>query len=523
MFVRNLLQAGDNVTIVPAGIRITLKYDEKGQIETVYVGYKEDKVEHEELRVPLVTSKEVPAKIAVKQGTTFVYGCLYTDDVLKVEGNLSCEVESSLVNHYLENAANFHFFAGHMESGALGLNSPVTIQRWLKTAGFNTLPEYLAPANLRENSLSAMINMTNYTFRFPRIMGYMIYRGGSHEFLDTNLNQIVIKDIKKFTSSEGYVLAEIKTVSSKKFAVSYADVVNRKLNKDTVVLINEDNQIVDSYNDPNQKLKEYGRTVTCEYCGKVIEIPAQSVKFTCTDEHCISVLYPRVSRMLSKFGLEVVDFNKLKEFSKGFNNIVALPDILDIEEYKDIMVEIELPKLLEAIVPSTIVTRYQDWVIFCNSCNNSVDSVLYYIQNPSRILSDLKVDPAVYRRLVAWLEDNDNQLDVIGMLQHSKISVISTGKRFEGAPIFRGKSIYLTGRFSHGSFEDVKAILSSYSADVYEKFNTAVDCVIVGGLHEGVSGQDIKRARSMQIPVFEEDEFFAKYEIDDDLAMSMQN
>ena len=26
MFVRNLLQAGDNVTIVPAGIRITLKY-----------------------------------------------------------------------------------------------------------------------------------------------------------------------------------------------------------------------------------------------------------------------------------------------------------------------------------------------------------------------------------------------------------------------------------------------------------------------------------------------------------------
>lgn len=523
MFVRNLLQAGDNVTIIPQGIRITLQYGETGQLESVYTGYEDDKYAHPELLVPLVSSGEVPSRISVNKGTTFVFGCLYTSNIYKVEGLLYESVETIYLNHYIEDKSSFHFFAGHMESYALSLNSPITIQRWLRTAKFNTLPSYIVPANLREDTFSSMLNLSKYTFDFPRILGYIIFRGNDHKFLYTNLKQIVVKHIQKIVSSEGFILAELESYDLGKFLVSYADVVNRNIHENTILLLNDDGDIVYSYNEQGMKISEYGRTMTCEYCGKIIEVPAQSVKFTCSDPHCVSVLYPRVSRMLNKLKLPSVDIIRLKEFAKGFNNIVSLPDVLDMKEYQNEMVEVRLPDILDASVPSNVITRYSDWNVFCNACNNSIESVLYYLQNPGRIIKDLKLDPAIYRRFVTWLADNDNMLDVVGMFNHSRVSILTSGKKFEGAPIFRGKTIYLTGKFNHGSFEDVKAILSSYSAEVYENFNTAIDCVIIGGLHEGVSGKDVKRAKSMDIPVFEEEDFFRQYEIDEDISQSLRN
>ena len=523
MFVRNLLQAGDHVTIIPSGIRITLQYGENGQVEKVYTGYKEnERVLRPELLVPLLTSKEIPSHVAVKNGTTFVYGCLYTSEMYNVEGKLDEDVEKVYLEEYLSNSKMFHFFAGHMHSLALSLNSPVTIQRWLKTTGFETLPSYLVPATLREDNFSSMFQLNNYPFRFPRIMGYVRFRSNQSEFISTDLKQIVVKEVNKVVSVEGYILAELKSYNSGVVTVSYADVINKNIFKDSIVLLNEDNQIVSVYNPENKNLTSYGRTITCDYCGKVIDVPSGSTKFTCSNEHCVSVMYHRASKMLSKLGLPSVDVVEFRKFAEGFSNIVALPDVLDMDCYQDTMTEVPLPTLLDAVVPSKIVTRYADWNVFCNSCNNSVESVIYYVQNPGRIIKDLGLDVSVYRRLVNWLEDVDNQLDITGMIQHPRISVLTTGKRFEGAPIFRGKSIYLTGKFNHGSFEDVKAILTSYSAEVYEKFNTGVDCVIIGGLHEGVSGKDLQRAKAMEIPVFEESDFFAKYEIDDDIAMSMK-
>ena len=258
--------------------------------------------------------------------------------------------------------------------------------------------------------------------------------------------------------------------------------------------------------------------MTCSFCGKVLEAPKTNIRFTCTDLHCASVMFTRVNTFLSKLGYKTLDLDRFRQFAAETHNSVALPDILDMKEYKDIKITIDAPNLLSGIVPSTIVTRFSDWTVFCNKCNNSVESILYYIQNPDKMLFDLSLNGAVYRKLQNWLSSPENQLDVVGVFTHPNITVISTGKRFEGAPIFRGKSIYVTGKCSHGGFSDVQAILSSYSASVYDRFNTAVDCVIIGDLHEGVSGKDVQRAKQMGIPIFEEKDFFEKYDIDNDIA-----
>lgn len=516
MFVRNLLQAGDHVTIVPAGVRVTLQYSEKGSLEAAYVGHK-DPVLHEELLTPLIHADEVPVHLPITKGTSYVYGCLYTGETYKVEGVLSNAVESHYVSKYLQDPSKFHFFAGHMQSYAVGMNTPVTIQRWLKTMGFDTLPGYLVPANLTEDTFPVMLNLDKYPFRYPRIMSYIVFRSGQFEFVDTTIRQIVVKNLVKYTSYDGYILTDIHSYDFGSITTSYAEIVNKNIHEGSILLVDGDNHIVDCYTDPNLK-KRYDRKITCEYCGKIIPVPETDVRFTCGDSHCVSVLFNRVNHMLSVLGLDKVSSDRIKEYSKLSGYTLSLPDVLDMEEYRDAKIVVDAPKLLSAVVPSSVIPRFSDWTVFCNRCNNSIESITYYLKNPDKMMLDLNLDKSIYRRLYDWLQDSDNLLDVIGMIEHPNVTVISTGKKFEGAPIFRGKSIYVTGSCIHGSFEDMRAILTSYAAEVYDRFNTAIDCVIIGGLHDGVSGKSVQKAKMLDIPIFEELEFFETYDIDSDIA-----
>ena len=91
-------------------------------------------------------------------------------------------------------------------------------------------------------------------------------------------------------------------------------------------------------------------------------------------------------------------------------------------------------------------------------------------------------------------------------------------KRFDGAPIFRNKLIYITGDFIHGNIPEISSILQSYSARVTTVFTNLVDCVLVGGTNENVNGKDVVAARNMGIPIMQEVDFFEQYDIDTDLA-----
>ena len=520
MFVRNLLQAGDFVTIVPAGIRITLQYSEQGSLECVYVGHQNDQVLHPELLTPILQSNEVPVHLPITKGTSYVYGCLYTGEVYKVEGNLHSTVESNYVSKYLEDPSKFHFFASHIMSYAVGMNTPATVQRWLKAMNFNLLPSYVIPQNITEENFEKIVHTDNYPFAYPRIQEYVLFRKGRTEFVFTNIRQMVVKDIRKYTSYDGYILADITSYDLGSINTTYADVVNFQIQVGSVILVNDDNQIIDCTNvDP--KKRPVSTRICCEYCGKVIDVPKKSIRFTCNDSHCVSVMIPKINSMLAKLGLDSLDVEEFKNIADKQGNVVSMTDVFSLKAYENSKITVELPKLLSAVVPSSIVPRFSDWIVLCNKCSNSLQSVIYYLENPDRMMFDLNLDRSIYSKLSTWLKDEENKEDAIGMLNHPNINVVSTGKKFEGAPIFRGKSIYLTGAFQHGSFEEVRAILASYSAEVYDRFNSAVDCIIIGGLHEGVSGKAIQRAKQMNIPIFEESEFFSKYDIDSDIQLNL--
>ena len=102
----------------------------------------------------------------------------------------------------------------------------------------------------------------------------------------------------------------------------------------------------------------------------------------------------------------------------------------------------------------------------------------------------------------------------------SQIVISGVEKQFDGAPIFRNKTIMVTGDFIHGDFSTVAAILRSYSAEVVSTWNNHVDCVLVGGLKTNIDGNAINLARANNKSVQDELAFFAAYEIDDDLYQS---
>ena len=175
-----------------------------------------------------------------------------------------------------------------------------------------------------------------------------------------------------------------------------------------------------------------------------------------------------------------------------------------------------------AAIPTSVVPNIEILERFANKCNNSVESVVYYLENPLRIETDLDIMDPIVRRLAKWLEDPYNVSTLTTIFARVKIS--EKLQKFDGAPIFRGNTIAVTGKFKRGDYREIESILMSYAATVVpsiERGQDLPDVILVGSLNEGISGELIQKAKLHNIPIVYEDEFFVKYEIDQDLANNL--
>ena len=133
MFVRNRLNSGEYVTVVPIGLPITLQYGEVGQIEKVFIGYE---IEHENVSDKLLEKvlelNTVPRKVPLQNGTTWVYGVLYTGEDNCTSGQLPQCTSRKFVDMYLDERCPFNFFAASMKTLAGKFQGAVQILQWLK-------------------------------------------------------------------------------------------------------------------------------------------------------------------------------------------------------------------------------------------------------------------------------------------------------------------------------------------------------------------------------------------------------
>lgn len=508
--LRNLLNPGELIVPIPIGVIMTLQYNRDGNLEKVYTGLKDERIDITKSKlIDFINNGTVPARIHIKNGTTFVEGVLYTGDIqTKKSWDDQGTLNEILLSKYSKNHEMFNFFGVNIISQALNIVGPTASTRYLKTCGFHTMNGFMLPIGDTDALVNTFIMSEMYPF-LKVAFGYYVF-GNEEKYVDGGLNQHIVHKVRKFTDINGYIKAEIEFKDSKLY-VDYSDIVKYHISRNTTCILDSESSIVFCFGGNGIPAS----TIACDCCGKMLTVP-ESGLVQCPDAHCPSTLYPAVNQFLHKLSMDSMEPEKFAEHIEA-RDIFCISDIFGLDEYKDSKLHTTIGKMLRALIPFKLIPNDEIIEIFVNRCMNSADTVRYYTDNPDRIGTDLQIQHRDLNRLVCWLSDGYNATDLNALLVSSNIIYDDIDRSFDGPPIFRGKKIYVTGKFIHGSIIDVCMILQSYAAIATTAFSIDVDCVIVGGMNEDTDGSSLRIAEQQHIPIFEELEFFKQYEIDADI------
>ena len=520
MFARNLLQAGEYVTIVPLGLPITIQYSERGSVDKVYISH--DNSQWRDVTDPVLTkmliNKQIPNHVSNSGKVCYIRAVMYSSELQFGRGVLPNCVMDKYLQAYLNDPTRFSVYAGDKHSNDETVRvTAVSTQQWLVMNQFETLPGFVIPIDIDESKFESMVKR-NFPFRFPLIASYILFhKDGSVTYPITGLTMFQVDCVVCVVDSSGNILGDVKEKGSDTIhTVPYPQVVHNDIHKNSTVVCNSEGNFIYVQNEINAS--KLPRKITCSSCGKQLIVPSANVRsFKCEDHQCNSVLYPRVVQMLNTLGLPMMSFDRYKEVTKEIGNIFGILDVLELDEYKDTEIEITLEDAARAIIPKEILPGSQQIKELCIGCANSEEAYIYYVTHPEAIISDLGLNKNAFSRLVSWLNAPENNSDCIELLRMPNITVIKTKKQVDGTPIFRDKTIYITGTFFHGTIEDITSILEGYSATVLTKFDPSADCVVVGDIPDNVNGHAINEAKSLNIPIVEETSFFNMYRIDSDI------
>lgn len=515
MFIRNCLKAGDFLEVVPVGIDITLQYGESGFLEKVFNSIEDRSNEHDissTIMNTMVKNHTVPNRISVRNGTTWVGGVLYTSKLFFTPGHLPNCVNKELIDYFLSDPKRFNFFAGEADSTATLFRGSAGIRQWLGLSKFNVLPGWIIPSNMDRDKFICMIGR-DYPFVFPMITHYIIFRQNEIIHQDTDIYQFKVVNIDKYVDMNGYIKAVIYG-DKERITVDYNQVVKYQIHKNTSLCMDKYGSILRS--DSEGKRNHIDNMISCPYCGKSFKV-SENEDTICPDVHCTSRLVPRIRQFISRANLPSFDDDYIRNWINS-GKVICIPDIFLLDEYKDIEINISVGKLLRALVPFMTIPSEEVLTLFANKCSNNVKTIEYYVNHPDKISIDLDIWHRDVNKLVNWLSDGANASDFITLLHTDQIHIIDMDKKFDGAPIFRGKSIYLTGNFIRGNLSEISSILQSYSATIKSTIDNSVDCMIIGGAHENINGESVRFANNNGIAIYEENDFFHIYGIDEDMS-----
>ena len=521
LVTKTFCKSGSLIYIVPTGLLVTLRYDAHGKLNQISKGYTGNgsefgEVLSEEFLNAVLSHGMVPASIRLTGGTTLVWGVFYSDVFKTSVGNVpQCEYDR-IVNDIIEGNIKYKFYIGNVDSGAAAISNPTSLNSWGRMSGFDILPSWLIPSDATDKSLKDFITSNiHYPFKYPLISGYIVYEGTMKPYYyPLSLHTFTVKDTVKYVSHSGYIKYKVQYGEDEWLYMNYPDAAFYNVKKGSQLVL--DGEIVIWSNTKSSNHSDrLAKRIVCKSCGKILDVPDVGV-MTCTNPYCTSLLYPRVERFCGVLGLEKLSKEQFDKYVNA-SELQILPDVLLLPEYKDITIMKNLWELIYACLPMEVGVDKQWLIKFCNRCNNNYKTIKFYFDGPVRIYTEL--DMNVSRRLANWLSEPRNilELDTIINSEQVEIPVRDKIMSFDGAPIFRNKTIFITGTFRHGSLAEIRAILESYSATVVTEFDEFIQCVLVGDIKDGIEGQAILAARELHLPIFNESEFFAKYEIDSDL------
>lgn len=528
MFVKNLLHSGDLLSLVPVGLEVTLIYDEEGHLQRILKGYEEGGKDISADILPAVRDSQlVPLQISIKRGTTLVKGVFCLSDIVFVSGRLD-DVSDDAIKLAINTGSTVNFYAGNVSSFATAFRGGNPIRQWLKLAGFNLLSSYVVPAQISQDIFDSFVARDTIC-KHKVYSSYMIYRGNQFVVYSLGLRSAVVTDVTMYQSIggffRGFVLAD-----NKELDISWTQVVRDNIHIGSLIIIDNTNTIVKCVNSgvcfnknslSNHIITEHSsEVVSCPFCHKLIRVPL-SGQFICDDPQCISHRYLDVLHFLENFNLPTISYDRYLEIAKNLGSLFCVLDLFDVEEYKDCRVSASLPIIIDAMIPSSLHVDFEILQTLCNECNNVVSTIEYYLRNPDRIPIELHTDAELSANLIAWLSDVANAAEVTDALHHKNITIMYQDRKFQGLPLLRNDCICLTGKFAHGTHNEVAAILRSYSAQILDDVDTSTTWLIIGDLQEGTDARKVAKAHENNVKVISESDFFRRYDIDSDLSQDL--
>lgn len=521
LFTKTFCRAGSLVYIVPTGLLVTLHYDVHGGLSSITTGFDGTDELSDVFFDQVSKSGVVPCVINARGGTTKIWGVFHSD----LFTNPSAALPIGEYNRIIEDiskggCSKYHFYIGNVQSGAAPIINPTALNTWARTNKFTPLPTWLVPMDADDSILKTYIQTTrNFPFTYPLISGFIVYQDvGNPYYQPTLLRECLVTKVRTIVDECGYVKYEVTYADGDTdytMVIHYSDAVRFNIQKGTQIIFANDTVVwSDSINSITPK-RPLERTIACKSCGKLLNVP-MSGPMTCTDPHCTSVLYPRITRFCNVLGLECLTKTTVdKHIHSG--NLTTLSDLLLLPTYQRLTINKPLCDIIFATISGDVGLDKQWLFKLCSTCNNNYKTIKYYLDNPNKMYTELSF--AVPRRLVQWLSDPQNliELDTIVNSEQVDTSISLRTIKFDGPPIFRDKTIYITGVFRHGTTEDIIGILSSYGATVVTEFDQFVQCVLIGDIKDGIDGNAIQSANAFGITILEESTFFNRYDIDSDL------
>lgn len=523
LVTKTFCKSGSLIYIVPTGLLVSLRYDAHGKLNLIAKGYFdhgdpaiEDSAISDEFLKAVVTNGLVPGSIQVTGASTVIWGVFYSDVFKTSVGEVpTCEYDR-IINDITTGNIKYKFYIGNVDSGAASISNPTSLNTWSRMAGFDILPSWLIPSDATDKTLKDYITSNiHYPFKYPLISGYVVYEGTMKPyFYPLSLHTITVTGTTKYVNHSGYFKYKVQYGDDDALYMNYPDAAFFNVQKNSQLVLDGETVIWSNTKSSNHSDRLPKRLV-CKSCGKIIDVPDTGL-MTCSNPYCTSLLYPRIERFCKVLGLDLISKGQFDKYVAD-GELQIFPDLLLLPEYKDVTIQKNLWEIIFACMPMEVGADKQWLIKFCNRCNNNYQTIKFYFEGPVRIYTEL--DMNVSRRLANWLSEPRNIIELDTVITSDQIDIPVKDKvmSFDGAPIFRNKTIYITGTFKHGTHSEIQSILESYSATVVTDFDEYIQCVLVGDIKENIEGQAILAARDLHLPIFNESEFFAKYEIDSDL------
>ena len=523
MFAKTFCKPGSYVEVAPIGLQAMLQYNQNGLLQRVCVlepdmlgiGFHKE-VSKEVLRK---IYNIVPTNINLKDGTTYIEGTFFCKSLPRSSsGNIAYCTNDEMLKR-MEDGDEFEFYAGNVRSLAASFKGALTIRNWLSSHGFQVLPGVVVPVEMKQETLDMLFSRFTAPFNPKFIAAFYIFEGTNEaRVVTSDLYYNKVEKCEMTVDRDGFTKGVLALDTNDIITVNYSAACTHLCDAAPNVRIlysKSPEGIVDLVAGITDRPTKPTTSYTCPVCHKQVILP-KSGPCQCSDPNCLSILYLDSCKMLTRLGLPELSYEQYMEHVNN-KDIICLTDILSLDNYKDSKIEVTISEALAAIVPVNVISDFTFYEKLVNSCNNSIDSVLYYLKNPKRIVTELGINTPMVQRFINWISIPYNLTSVETIF--ATVTLKARTKKFEGAPIFRNNAFVLTGKFKRGLYNEIASILESYEATVLTEIDIlgthkVPNALIVGGTNEDISGSLVKSARSRNIPIVDEDEFFSKYGID---------